>query len=366
MPTKPARDFRPEYCVPPGDTLRETLEALGLTQADLAERTGRPKKTINEIVQAKAAITPETALQFERVLGVSASVWINLEHQYRTSIARAAEREELAKHLSWVEQFPLKTMNLRGWLTRKEDPVELLREVLKFFGVASPDAWSDVWDSAKKATAYRQAARHKEIDFGAVAVWLRQGEIEGRGQECKPFDATKFKSALKEIRGLTTTDPRTFCPKIQQLCADAGVAVVFVPELPRTRLFGAARWLTPDKALIQLSLFLKRDDQLWFSFFHEAAHILLHGRRDVFIDGPSATSDQQEGEANTFARDILIAPEQYAAFVRGGDLSRDAVVAFAKQIALAPGIVVGRLQHEKLLEYGRLTDLFRPLKWSSQ
>jgi HTH-type transcriptional regulator / antitoxin HigA len=366
MATKHARAFSPEYCVAPGETLRETLDTLGLSQADLAERTGRPKKTINEIIQAKAAITPETALQFERVLGVPASLWINLEHQYRTGIARAAEREELAKHLPWMEQFPLRLMIQREWVTHKEDRVEMLREVLRFFGVASPNAWTDVWDSVRKATAYRQAARHKQIDFGAVAAWLRQGEIEGRARECKPFDATKFKSALREIRGLTTADPQVFCKRIQELCADAGVAVVFVPELPRTRLFGAARWIAPDKALIQLSLFLKRDDQLWFSFFHEAAHILLHGRRDVFIDGPNATSDQQEAEANTFARNILITPEQYAEFVRAADLSRDAVVAFAKRIALAPGIVVGRLQHEKLLEYGRLTDLFRPLKWSSE
>src|ERR1700732_4705926 len=91
--------FLPDYGTPPGSTLREVLERLGLSQSDLAERTGRPKKTINEIVQGKAAITPETALQFERVFGVDASFWLNLERQYRAAQAREIEREQLAAQL---------------------------------------------------------------------------------------------------------------------------------------------------------------------------------------------------------------------------------------------------------------------------
>lgn len=77
--------FQPNYAVPPGETLGETLDTLGMTQAEIAERTGLPKKIINEIILGKAAITAETALQFERVLEIPASFWINLESNYQNA-----------------------------------------------------------------------------------------------------------------------------------------------------------------------------------------------------------------------------------------------------------------------------------------
>src|SRR5690348_15073957 len=110
------RDFQPSYSIPPGTTLRETLESMGLTQSDLAERTSRPKKTINEIVQGKAAITPETALQLEQVLGIPAAFWNDLERRYRASLAREAERKQLVEYLPWLSDFPVREMISRGWI----------------------------------------------------------------------------------------------------------------------------------------------------------------------------------------------------------------------------------------------------------
>ncbi len=88
-----------------------------MSQAELAERTGRPKKTINEIIKGKATITPATALQFERVLGVPASFWNNREHHYRDNLARQAERDFLKSQVGWLKQFPIKTMVEFGWIT---------------------------------------------------------------------------------------------------------------------------------------------------------------------------------------------------------------------------------------------------------
>src|SRR5215218_8134244 len=113
--------FIPDDSTSPGDTLREVLERLGLSQSDLAERTGRPKKTINEIVQRKAAITPETALQFERVLRIPASFWLNLERAYRASEARKEESTHLTQHLSWLDTIPVKEIAKRGWIKPQSD-----------------------------------------------------------------------------------------------------------------------------------------------------------------------------------------------------------------------------------------------------
>src|SRR3990170_1114898 len=102
--------FVPDYAVPPGETLLETLDAIGMSQAELAERTGRPKKTINEIIKGKAAITPETALQFERVLGVLAGFWNNLERNYQETLARINEQKSLQRQIDWLKKMPVNAL----------------------------------------------------------------------------------------------------------------------------------------------------------------------------------------------------------------------------------------------------------------
>jgi addiction module HigA family antidote len=354
--------FQPDYACPPGTTLRQVLEQLGLSQSELAERTGRPKKTINEIIQGKAAITADTALQLERVLGIDATFWLNLERAYQAIQARAIEDERLVTQVAWLDQMPVREMIRRGWIKPHTDRVALLREVLAFFGVAFPEAWPSVWDRMRKVAAFRQG-QSQEVDFAAIATWMRKGEIEGRLRNCGPYSPDKFRAAIDLVRTLTNEPAERLCPRIENLCADAGVAVVFVPELPRLKLFGSAQWLSPDKALIELSLFYKREDQLIFSFFHEAAHIILHGRREVFVDVHGGVSDRQEDEANRFAADLLIPQKAYEAYIRNGRFSESSVLQFAKTVNIAPGIVVGRLQHDRHIGFNWLNHLRRPVEW---
>ena len=89
--------YQPNYTIPPGETLNETLETMRMTRAELANRTGRAKKMIDEIIAGKAAITAETALELERVLGICASFWNNLERNCQETKARLKEEEELKK-----------------------------------------------------------------------------------------------------------------------------------------------------------------------------------------------------------------------------------------------------------------------------
>ncbi len=150
------------------------------------------------------------------------------------------------------------------------------------------------------------------------------------------------------------------------LCASVGVALVFTPELPKTHLSGIARWLSKDKALIQLSLRHKKNDHMWFSFFHEAGHILLHGKKKMFIDEGKGGGDhaEVEAEANRFASDHLIPARDYATFAAENDLSAAGIKRFARRLGIAPGIVVGRLQHERLIPHWKHNELREPLTWA--
>lgn len=331
-----------------------------MSQVELAERTGRPTKTISEIIKGKAAITPETALQLEKVLGTPASFWMNRERHYRESLARLEEQARLRNDVEWLKTVPIKAMCDLGWIRRFQDKVEQLDEVLRYFGVATPGAWEDIWRG--EHVAFRRSKAF-ECNPGAVAAWLRRGEIVAQSIECLTYDKKAFKAALKNARSLTVEPVKYFTTKLVQMFAEAGVAVAFVPELPGTRVCGATRWPTQHKAIIQLSLRYKTNDHLWFTFFHEAGHILLHGKSRLFIESNDDHGDT-EVEADLFAADLLIPKSRYEPFAVGSVLSELRVRQFAKEVGVAPGIVVGRLQHDGKLPRTHLNGLKQRCEWT--
>ncbi len=353
-------EYVPDYVSKPGDTLLETINALDMSQAELAKRTGRPAKTINEIITGKTKILPETAIQFEKVLGIPASFWNNRQRRYDEFVAAEKEQARLAKQTKWVKNFPVKTMMNHQWITKTGNPSEILNHLLVYFGVASPKAWENHWNSVR--VHYRKSATI-ESDPYALSAWLRKGEQVALSRCCSPYNRQAFKSVLYKIRALTLKSPDTFCSELVKLCASCGVAVVFVPYLPKTAS-GATRWINPAKALIQLSLKFGSDDHFWFSFFHEAGHILNHSKKAIFIENKHYSSSEED-EANRFAADMLIPPAEYRKFVEKDLFNKHSVLAFAKKLEVSPGVVIGRLQHDKFLKYNEMNDLKRRFKAES-
>lgn len=362
--------FTPDYISPPGETLEDVLDERGMTQAELADRTGLSRKTVNEIIKGKAPITSDTALHLERVLGVPARFWNAREHQYREALARQEETEKLTQHSDWVNGFPYRemaNMGLVAWVDgRAKDAVPRRgRELLDYFGVASPEQWQHVW--LQPSAAFRKALTFTS-NPEPVSAWLRYGEkVALEKLETRPYDEKRFKAVLHEIRGLTRESPEVFCERMVRGCADAGVAVVFTPQLPKARISGATQWLRPDLALVQLSLRYRTNDHFWFTFFHEAAHILLHGKRDVFLEGSDDKSEQEkEEEANRWAASFLIPEAKMNAFLARGEWSHEAVLSFAEDVGIAPGIVVGQLQHREFIPYTHLNGLKQKFEWQKQ
>jgi HTH-type transcriptional regulator/antitoxin HigA len=322
--------------------LRATLAELGMAQADLAARTGLSLKHVNQIVQGVAPLTQETALLFERATDVPARLWNSLEAGYRERLARQESREQLADDAEWLDLLPIGELIRRGKVAADVDRPTQVEQVCRFFGVANRERWQQLW--LEPFVSFRKSPTY-EADIGALASWLRLGELEAMLIETEPFDERRFRQALVEIRELTTKRLQPALKRLQAICAGAGVAVVFLAEIDKTRTSGAARWLTPSKALIQLSDRYKADDYFWFSFFHEAGHLLLHSKKETFITADATKMDQQEQEANAFAEAQLI-PRRYEQRLR--TLRTDAdVTAFASELGIAPGIVVGRLHSDE-------------------
>lgn len=352
--------YEPNHAVAPGRSLRSTLAERGLTQADLAERTGLSLKHINQIAQGVAPITAETALLFERVTDVPARRWNALEAKYRETLARQANREHLADEEDWLKELPIAELIRRGKVAADADRPTQVEQVCRFFGVANRERWQQLW--LKPFVSFRQSPTYA-ADVGAVATWLRLGELEAMLIETEPFNERRFRQSLVEIRELTTKHPQFAVKRLQATCAAAGVAVVLLPELDKTRTGGAARWLTPTKALIQLSDRHKADDHFWFSFFHEAGHLLLHSKKETFITADATKTDREEEEANAFAEAQLI-PSRYERHLRSLHTDAD-VRAFAHELGIAPGIVIGRLHSDELWAWSKGNRLRQPINFDN-
>jgi HTH-type transcriptional regulator/antitoxin HigA len=350
--------YTPDHASPPGDLVQEYLEQLGISARELARRCGRSGKLIAEIVSGKAPLEPATALQLERVLDVPAAVWSNMEAAYQLHQARTAESEDFAASHAWAKAFPLRVLAERGHLTGKTDKADQVQELLKFFGVGSVKACEDRIDELLQVD-YRTSPSF-DNDQWSLAAWLRIGERRAAGIDCQDYDRDAFLAALKEIRGLTLGAFTDALAVIEARCAAAGVAVVVEPTMPKIRVSGVSRWLTPRKGLIQQTLRYKSDDHFWFTFFHECAHLLHHSRKAIFIDmvkGAGSAGPKEEAEANTWAADFLVPSAAMRAFRLTFQGTEGEVRSFARSQGIAPGIVVGQLQHDKVILYSALNQL---------
>lgn len=362
MATKSSHPYEPDYAIPPGETLAEILDALGMTQQELAERTGLTVQTLNRIIKGEQPITYETANLLEYVTDYPARFWNNLEAQYREQLVKVEERRKLEENLQWLKSLPVKELKERGILSDTSDKIVNFREALRFYGVSNVESYGKVWQepkaAARRSTAFQSAP-------GPTSAWLRMGQIEARRIQCAAFDRKQFAANVKAIRGLTMLPPNEFLPEMRRLCAEAGVALVLVPEFKKAPWSGAAEWLGSKKAMILLCLRGKAEDKFWFTFFHEAGHILHDGKKETFLDSekPDYAEDPSEQRADEFAAETLI-PRRFDPRITAIRSKRE-VCKFADTLGVSPGIVAGRYQH-LTQKWNYFNDLKRRFEWAKE
>jgi len=362
--TSQVENFAPDWVSTPGDTILDLMEERDWNQVELANRLGFSTKHLNQLIKGKVSLTYETAQKLERVLGSTVSFWMNRESKYRQHVARLEAEKNYKNWTNWLSDVPVNEIKKIGAIENirniEANKPKLVEQLLSFFGVASPDEWRNYYGTM--SASFRKT-REEQADNGAISAWLRLGEIEAEKTNAPKYNRSKFESSVKKIRELTVLPPTDFYPTLFELCLEAGVKLLLVKPITKSHVSGVARWLNGHSPIIQLSLYGKTNDKFWFTFFHEAAHILLHSdeKSDIFLDNTEFKSqNQQEQEANTWAGNILI-PEKYK-FDLVTLRSREEILDFSKKINIHPGIVVGRLQHENQISYksalSKLKDSF--------
>ena len=367
--TEPIAPFTPDWASPPGESIVDILEERGWSQSELAQRLGYTEKHVSLLVNGKVALSMDAALRLEHVLGSTADFWLALETNYQKHNARLESMKLHASWVPWLDELPLRDLMRSGAIPKQRIDAKhmpgLVDACLRFFGVASPEEWRAHYGGMQ--LSFRRS-RAEQSDIGAISSWLRLGERKVEKLDVPKYNRDRFEKALHVIRSLTFDTPEVFEPQMRRLLQEAGVLFVLVPSIPRAHVSGVARWMSGTRPLIQLSLYGKTNDKFWFTFFHEAAHILLHAtnkdeKKSVFLDDPNAidSNNKQEREANEWAANYLI-PNSNTRLLPGLK-TKTAVVTFAQQIGVHPGIVVGRLQHDGLIQLSWMNDLKKTFRF---
>jgi HTH-type transcriptional regulator/antitoxin HigA len=358
-------DFTPMWAVPPGRTISDLAKSKGIALTSLAQLVDMTEDAFDNLLSGSYALNACVAARLEAVFGASANFWLRREEQYRNQLAQLTEgvSPENEEYKFWLKCLPVKEMQGLGWVESTRDKTETLHRVLDFFDVPNLDAWHRTYIDMRAATAFRTTDAYLE-NAPATAAWLRQGERQAERIECNSWNPKLFEAQLAKIRSLTQiASPSEFLPKLEKLCAEAGVAVVVVKAPKGCRASGATFFTNPGKAVLLLSFRYLSDDQFWFSFFHEAAHLILHWDADLLIletsDSPKSI---REEEANRFASEQLIPRELQKRMPEAAKTLRG-IMRLARDAGIPYGIVVGQMQFRGLVRRERYNSLKARYNW---
>ncbi|MEP6646516.1 MAG: HigA family addiction module antitoxin [Saprospiraceae bacterium] len=353
--------YFPQSVPHPGETLNEKLEEMGMGPKEFALRTGKPEKTIIAVMNGESSITADMAVQFENVTKIPAHFWMNHQRGFDEYIAREKRKVMIDEAVAWARQFPLSDLIKKGWLPKVATIQEKTIELLAFFGFSNHIAWEDYYFKQQLKVAFRISLSNINEPY-SISVWLRKGELQAAELEASGYSEKKFKETLPEIKSIMAKHPKDFFHQLQRLCLQGGVKVVHTPCINKAPISGSTRWLN-DTPLIQLSGRYKRNDIFWFTFFHEAGHILLHGKKDIFLEQVEYTDKDliKEKEADQFAVKWTLTEVEEEAILERPQLNEEDIREFAKLFNTHPAIIIGRLQHKKLIPFSMGREYFEQI-----
>lgn len=353
-----ANDFVGDWYSVPGATIGQLLNERQLSVTRFAKKAGRSEPFVRELLTGTAEIDESVAESLARLLGGSVEFWLNRESQYRQDVERFEERLSEQDCKVWLKELPYRDMVKRGWIVNGASTKERARHCLDFFGLASIKSWRKSCEEALKVAPLRTTQTFENCP-GATAAWLRRGEAEAFRIETGNWNPVGFQESLQEARELSRTKSHeVFIPALQKLCARYGVALVVVRPPKGCRASGAAKELTGGRRLLLLSFRHLSDDQVWFTFFHEAGHLVLHDPSTTYVDDGRRNGTTVEQEANDFASDLLI-PRRYRDELLTMKLDANDIIRFARRAGISPGIVVGQLQFHGRLKHNQMNNLKR-------
>ncbi|MFV0193990.1 HigA family addiction module antitoxin [Empedobacter falsenii] len=361
----PQNEFILDIAFHPGETLAEKLEEINMGPKEFAIRTGKPEKTINAVLKGESAITSDMAILFEDVLQIPARFWLKQQYEYDEYIARQKRQSVIALAKDWARAFPYAEMAKLGWVIPTTKVEEKVVHLFKYFGLSSSEAWEEYFYKQQLKVAFR-ISLHNTKNPHALSAWIRQGELQANRIEAPAFDKQLLINQLSDIKNVMAAHPQDFFVQLQQLCLKAGVKIIYTPCVKQAPISGATRWIN-NHPVIQLTGRYNQNDRFWFTFFHEIGHVLLHGKKEIFLEDIeySDYDKQKEQEADDFAVKWTFSEEQENEVLKNEDLTEREIVEFAKKFNTHPAIIIGRLQKKEIIHYSQGRQFFLKLNFNN-
>ena len=350
----------------PGQLLLSEITKIGMSQRELAARTGVTEKHISTVINGSKDLSASFARKLDIALGSESGFWAKRQTDYDQYMVIVKEennitQEELTilKSLSEVVSYLTENKIMHNDCCAPQKVLQL-RNILRV---------SDL-ESIPKITynaAYRAQVRSStNIDVYVLFAWQRICEIMTEKTAVKSdFDAERLKSLVPEIiKLMSSNDINDALAELRRLFASCGVAFQMVRHFRGAPVQGFIKQVSDNKVILCVTIRGKKADRFWFSLFHEIGH-LVNGDLDVrFVDFDSVKSATEEA-ADMFARNALIPDDRYKSFVRNRDFSLAAIKQFSKSIGVPYWITIGRLLNDEWREWSYYANEIPSYEWAS-
>ena len=330
----------------PGVHIKDDLEVMGMTASEFALRTGISERTLSSIINEKGSITFDVASKLAAYFDSSATVWLNLQANYDAYKSEETRKKLVKEDAKLIRGHGLKPFLLSMKIIEsgcsEEESVEAARRsagVNRLSSLLIPDAF----------VCFKKPVTKRKPDVFARNFWVALALTEARKKECPPFDKKALLESLPKVHDLIRSESYDVVPKLIEAFEKCGVSFVLLPYYKDSLIYGATKWFSKDKVMLALSDADGHIDELWFSLFHELAHVLMAHRRETLcqLDGI------EDEEADALALDLMVPKKEWGRFVASNSYTLDSIKEFAGEIGIHPLFVLYRLDKEGLIPYGR-------------
>ncbi len=339
---------------PPGDFIKEEIDARGWTQNDLADITGKSVRLISEVISGKRAVTPDTARALADAFGTSAQIWMNMESAYQLSKLNA-DAAPVVRRAKLYSLFPVKEMLKRGWIETSESLDVLESRFAAFCGMENLDKTPRFHSYAARRTNYTESQQAP-----ILTAWLYRAKQLAQGLSVGKFSAKSADNAIAQLKPLMA-NPEDI-RQVSRVLAEAGIRFVLIEPFPGMKVDGVCFWLDATSPVVAMTLRFDRIDNFWFVLMHELRHVANKDGQggnaivdeNLGADGSDAADKPDfEIKADNEAAETIIAAAVLNDFVlRIAPLySEQRITGFAARIGVHPGIVVGQLHNRKQVPY---------------
>lgn len=342
----------------PGVYIKDAIDELGLSQSEFAYRTGLTIKNVSTLINGESNITFDVAVKLASFFHNSVEGWINLQTKYNLYLNeqnRQKEYEEdwlIAKKFN--KDFCYSILDIEIDSKHKEDTIDQLRtcfNVVTLQNLKSPDMY-----------AFYRTSVTKDINTDTIILrnaWISIAEQKAREMSCSEFNKECITNNQKYLRSLTLKGPRVIGDELKDFLSSCGIKLVILPFLKGSNLSGVTKWISNESCvMVAVNDYGKDADKIWFSIFHELGHAMKNHKRHLTISlNKDNVLDDDEIEANEFAKNLLIDEKDYQEFVTKKDFSLRSIERFAKEQSVADFIVVGRLQKDKLIDWSHFQNI---------